>query len=293
MRNDEISTAKGMDKNKVAVIILNYNSSNDCRKCIGYILQQKNIDTHIVVVDNCSQSEDFEKLSFYCTEQEIRLLQSTENKGYSAGNNIGLRYAIERGYKYTLIVNPDMELYQNDYISKMVTMADSDSKIAILGTDIVNVERNHQNPMREVGFWEELFWFYELLPLRKNNRVIYTEDHSHSRYCEKLSGCCFMIRNSFVEQIGLLDENTFLYCEEPILAKQVRQCGLKMFYMGELQAFHNHIKAKKDNPVRRMKTFTASRNYYLEKYSGYSPFSVRLLRFSRRTQSFFYRLFKH
>lgn len=279
----------------IGIVILNYNTYEDTIRLVNE-LQHQTIANQltIVVVDNYSPNGSYEKLK---TIEELYsntiLLQSGENRGYSAGNNIGLKYTIGQGLKYTLIVNPDIEIHQKDYIAKMVAKINMDSKIAVLGTDIVNVEGNHQNPMREVGFWEELFWFYELLSLRKNNRVIYTENHSHSRYCEKLSGCCFMIRNSFIEQIGFLDENTFLYCEEPILAKQVRQCGLKMFYMAELQAFHNHIKAKKGNPVKRMKTFTASRNYYLEKYSGYSPFSVRLLRFSRITQSFFYRLFKH
>ena len=43
---------------KIAIVILNYNSSHDCRKCIRFLQRQEGIETEIVVVDNCSRSDD-------------------------------------------------------------------------------------------------------------------------------------------------------------------------------------------------------------------------------------------
>lgn len=277
---------------KVATIILNYNTSEDCQKCISYIKQQQEIEATIIVIDNCSSKEEFEKLSKLCADSDITIIRSNENRGYSAGNNIGLRYAAERGFEYVMILNPDVELFQHDYLEKMVAKMESDNKIAVLGTDIESVKGNHQNPLREIGFWEELCWFYELLPNIRSKGMLYATGYNISGYCEKLSGCCFLIRMSFAQQIFFLDECVFLYCEEPILAKQVQKSGMKLYYMSNLQAFHNHKKSEKGNPVNRMRLFAESRHYYLKTYSGYSPFSVSLLRFSRLSQLFLYRMFK-
>lgn len=276
----------------VGIIILNYNTSDDCRKCISYIKSQTGIETEIIVVDNCSQKADVDKLSEFCDGHGITLLNSKENRGYSAGNNIGLRYAVKKGIEYALIINPDVEIHQNDYLQRAVKQMISDNTIAVLGTDILHVNGKHQNPLREPSFFDEFFWPCQLLKSVEKKERLYIEDYSHSRYCTKLSGCCFMIKLSFAQQIGFLDETTFLYCEEPILAKQVQQNSLKMYYISNLQAFHNHIKSKKGDPQKRMRFFAESRNYYLKTYSGHSYFTVRLLRFSRLAQSFLYRLLK-
>ena len=266
---------------KIAVVILNYNTSKDCQKCISYIKQQQGIETTIIVVDNCSAQEDFDKLTDVCANEEITLIRNEENRGYSAGNNIGLRQAARLGFEYALIINPDMELHPTDYLQRVVEKMHSNSKIVVAGTDIVNAEGNHHNPMRETKYAEELFWFTELIKNKVCRRQWYLMDHKQSGYCEKLSGCCFAIRISFLQQIGFLDEHTFLYCEEPILAKQVQQQQAKMYYMADIQAFHNHIKSEKGNPAKRMAIFAASRAYYWNTYSGYSRFAVGLLKLSR------------
>lgn len=43
---------------KIAIIILNYNSSADCRKCVGFLLRQQGVDLEIIIVDNCSRPDD-------------------------------------------------------------------------------------------------------------------------------------------------------------------------------------------------------------------------------------------
>ena len=113
---------------KVAVIILNYNSSLDCRKCVSFLKKQREVELEIVVVDNCSQAYDVEKLRQLCKEYGCTLIENHENRGYNAGNNIGLRYAAEKGYKYALIANPDMEFPATNYIVTLVATISQDSK---------------------------------------------------------------------------------------------------------------------------------------------------------------------
>ena len=94
---------------KIAVIILNYNSNADCRKCIGYLKAQQGVRQEIIVVDNCSRDDDRNAVEVLCKEQGCTFIANNENRGYNAGNNVGLRYAAEKGYEFALIANPDME----------------------------------------------------------------------------------------------------------------------------------------------------------------------------------------
>lgn len=82
-------------------------------------------------MDNCSKEEDVIALRDLAQEQGCTLIENKENRGYNAGNNIGLRYASERGYKYALIANSDMEFPQPDYIARMVAKMEEDSDIAV------------------------------------------------------------------------------------------------------------------------------------------------------------------
>ena len=82
---------------KVAVIILNYNSSADCCKCVADLKQQEGAELEIIIVDNCSRKEDALAVEKLATEQGCTFIAAKENRGYNAGNNIGLRYAANKG----------------------------------------------------------------------------------------------------------------------------------------------------------------------------------------------------
>ena len=124
-------------KMKIATILLNYNSSNDCKKCIGYLLRQQGLQQEIIVVDNCSRDEEKRAIELFCQENGITFIANSINSGYNAGNNVGLRYAAEQGYEYALIANPDMEFPQPDYIDKLLQPMIADKDIVECGSDIV------------------------------------------------------------------------------------------------------------------------------------------------------------
>ena len=121
----------------IPIILLNYNSSSDCRKCISFLKNQKNVEIEIVVVDNCSKSEDLCLLRTLCQEEQCTLIENKENRGYNAGNNIGLRYAVRKGYKYALITNPDMEFPQEEYLKQLVDVMEEQTEVVVIGSDIV------------------------------------------------------------------------------------------------------------------------------------------------------------
>lgn len=255
----------------IGVIILNYNTSDDCRKCISYLKAQTGVELEIIVVDNCSQKADAEQLSAFCSANGVAFIQNSENRGYSAGNNVGLRYASQKGCKYAMIVNPDMEFPNCDYVSSLVKTIEQDPEIVVCGSDIVTLEGTHQNPkFRDEDNWKNSFnWIKEIFS-RKSKEAIpsWVEDPHKSGPCRCLNGCCLLLRISFLQEIGFLDEHTFLYGEEPILGRQVELAGKCMYYSAETFAVHNHIKSKEGSSAFKLKHWRHSQLHFIRCYSS-------------------------
>ena len=256
---------------KTAIIILNYNSSADCRKCIGYLKKQQGVEQEIVVVDNSSRDDDRKAVETLCKEQGCTFIANNENRGYNAGNNVGLRYAVGKGHEFAMIANPDMEFTQTDYLATLLAKMQEDDDIVVCGSDIVTPEGVHQNPKKRGtdnlrGYFS---WITDIFKRNKkrNDNPEWIEDPTISKYCRCLNGCCFLIRMDFIKEVGFFDENTFLYGEEPILGSQVEEACKKMYYTADTFAVHAHLKSKEGSSSFCNKHWKHSRLYYVKRYS--------------------------
>ena len=269
---------------KIAIIILNYNSSADCRKCISYLKQQVGIEQEIIIVDNCSTVNECKAVETLCKEQGCTFIANGENRGYNAGNNVGLRYAAEKGYEYALIANPDMEFPQKNYLATLIEAMRANEDVVVCGSDIIGPDGIHQSPMGRDGNWQGSFaWIRDIFrKKRQSDAYDFIDNHKESHYCHKVSGCCFMIKTSFLKEINFFDEKVFLYCEEAILSRQVEQAGKKMYYLATSQAVHHHINNEKGDPVRRFKVWGKSRCYFIDRYSNDHWFGKQLAKLSMK-----------
>ena len=139
---------------RIAVVLLNYNSSADCDKCIEFLLKQTYPIEKIIVIDNNSSISDVEALKRVCNKSEtIELILNKENRGFSAGNNIGLIKATELAIDWCLIINPDVELRDENYIDIMLREIEKWSETVLAGSNIVLPTGECQNPQRESTFF--------------------------------------------------------------------------------------------------------------------------------------------
>ena len=253
-----------MDK-KIYCVILNYNSTAICKKCIADLRQQRAVELVLIVVDNASKSCELEALKAFCSNSDVILLESKVNRGYSAGNNIGLHYASEHGAELALIANPDMEFPDRDYLAKLSRAFDEDKDVVVAASDIVDTTGVHLNPQPPEHGWRSAFeWLSWKMNSERNRQKI---RFNASGICSKVSGCCFMINMEFVKNIGFFDEYPFLYCEEAILAAQVTAAGKKMFYLADTTAIHRHMDRPGSNPLPKFRQLRRSRIYYHRHYT--------------------------
>ena len=303
-----------MDRSKpvVAIIVLNYNSWQDTIDCVSLLLKQNLPDFMLIVVDNASsdgsvdkmkadrtsgsgikylaeyQKEEAERggtaekeneLSKYGPRVKVVLIKNDKNLGYSAGNNVGIRYAIKKNADAVLIVNPDIRIEDPYTLKKMVETMFARNDVFLVGPNVVDTEGNRQSPLREPSFIEECLtpFFSAVLKSLGYKALNYLEPiRSDFPYeVKKVVGCCMLIRSSFLKESCLLDENVFLFCEEPILAAQVNRLGGKILFLPTATAIHLHKNSEKE----LYKQFINSRIYYLEKYKKYSIHKIATLKY--------------
>ena len=261
---------------KVMAVILNYNSIDDTKKCVAFLKKQNNVSLQICIVDNNSTDGKVEELKAFGEANGCIVICNTKNGGYSAGNNIGLKRAAEENFDYAIIINPDVEVRDEDYVQKALAKLEEDKNVVVLGTDIVNMDNQHQNPLKEMNFFKEVFFPVSFLSGKIGKKVSGVGNYKKSGYCEKVSGCIFFISVPFIKEQGYLDENVFLFCEESILGKMVKNANKKMYYYADATAFHQHSVEEKEVSAKKWKIFIDSRKYYLKNYSGYKGLRLKL-----------------
>ena len=290
---------------RIASVVLSYNSYDDLVVSVPQLAKQRGVEHTLVIVDNASCPEsvghirawlaDWKPDAVVGTQIEVNqwvrvnpedarepgrvyFIKHHENLGYSAGNNIGIRLADSLGMEAVLIANPDMRVENPYYLKELTVQLFSDEDNYAAASRIVGPDGKDQNPLREPGFWEELLWpraYFSKL-FGGGSYVLQTPvDKPQS--VPKVSGCCQMLRMDFLRMTNNLDQNVFLYCEEPILSARVKATGGKIIYIPTVTAVHAHIKGEKGNPGKRMLRFIKSRRYYLQTYSGYQWWQLRLL----------------
>ena len=265
---------------KVAAVILNYNSLNDTLNCVAQLQKQTGVELFVIVVDNQSSNEsEVCLLRKICEGGNCLFMSAERNRGYNAGNNLGLRYAVSNGYQYVLIANPDMVFPQVNYVSTLVQAMEKDKNVVVAGSDIIDAAGYHQNP---IAFFPEKFrdnfsWIRNLFVKDPLVKLQWNSNPEHTTYCSVLNGCCLLLRSDFLMQIGFFDERIFLFGEERILGKQVEMLGKKMLYEGHCQAMHNHKRSKEGSQITRFGYLKQSELTFIRIYSGYSSWKKWLL----------------
>ena len=115
----------------VAIIIVNYNGAEDTIECVKS-LNKINYDNYkIFVIENGSSKKPTKDQIDYLKGQTV-YIESAENLGFSGGNNIGIRKAIENEFDYMLLLNNDTTV-EPDFLSILIDAATKKNNVGIVG----------------------------------------------------------------------------------------------------------------------------------------------------------------
>lgn len=274
---------------QTGIVIVNYNDYESTFKLVENIKKYKIIEK-IVIVDNNSREEEKEKLRTI-KHKKVKIIENSENKGYSYAINIGAKYLISLYGKCNIIVsNSDVIIKEEKHIKELLkTLLNKDVAVSspvIFENGKLNRGWKLTTPKQDVLMMlPKIYSFFE-----KKYRY-YKEEH----YMEKtsivdvVSGCFFLIKSTVLEEIGFLDENVFLYYEENILAKKLKKLKLKSVINNEVVIIHNHSVTIDKNVSRKnkLKTLRKSQFYYEEKYNNVSKSELFIMKMFSKFFIFF------
>ncbi len=277
-----------------AIVILNYNSSKVTIKYLRELLVQNEYD-YIIVVDNASKQEDAEALSRYCIENGIVFLAETQNKGYSAGNNRGARYAAEKlKADIIFISNPDI-ICPSKTIRRIKDVF-LEKKDAAVVTGLVHVFDKERNtfPYKYFAYKTPTYndmalnnlYFCTKARMKKSGCSMYYDVASVKKekcmQVECVSGCYFAIKASVYQEIDGFDEDTFLYCEEAILGHTIKHAGYSVYVIDE-PVYHDEDNGKRNTVAKLWRTHKITQDSaktYLSKYLKVKGFKMMVYKCS-------------
>lgn len=257
----------------IGVILLNFKTYKMTLNVVKNIKKQ-NYDgkIHIIVVDNMSSNESGKVLKSKSKSEGYTFIQSNQNKGYAAGNNMGLRYACSIGLKYSLIMNNDIEFADKNTIKKLVEVMDDNPTIGAISPIIIGGDGKKDPPIyyKKPNFWDLTFGILKFT----KHRYIFNENATKKIYAPR--GSFMLLNNKAIKKIDFLDENTFLYYEEPILAEKLAKIGYDCWHCSSTSVIHKHaVTIKKSiNKNNTLKILCESYKYYLINYRKMNLFST-------------------
>jgi len=223
---------RGSSMDDVAVVVVTYDALPWIEQCLASV---RGTDT--VVVDNGSTDGTvaFVRERF----PAVRLLEQ-ENRGLAAGWNAGLR---ETRGRWVLILNADAWLV-GDALARLVEVGDARPRAAVLGPKLLNPDGTLQRSVR--GFptlWRvatEYLYLRKLAPRTELLNAFYAGgfDHESEREADVVMGACMLVRRAAIDEVGLLDEEFFLFSEETDWCYRFHEAGWTTLFTPEARCVH-------------------------------------------------------
>ena len=223
----------------LSVVVVNWNTRDLLRDCLGSLFAEtRDIDFEVFVVDNASEDG-----SVAMVEREfpsVRIVVNHKNLGFAAANNLALERA--RG-RYVLLLNSDT-IVLDGALQKTVRVADERPRAGVLGCRILNPDRSLQpSCFQDHRLSNLVLYMTHLRALFPASRVFGKErmgwwNHADERDVEVVTGAFMLVRKETIDEVGGLDEQFFMYCEETDWCRRIRQAGWKVLFTPEAQIVH-------------------------------------------------------
>jgi len=213
----------------VIVIVLTWNSVADAAACLAALRDSAYPNCRVLVVDNGSDDGTPESVATHFPE--FQLVRLSRNIGYVGGNNVGLRRAVAGGADYVLLLNDDA-FVTPDAIGKLVTAAESDPRLGMVGPAIVSCRDTSAVYLGGRIDWSNgdglAIPAGEVAPALSVQRVDF------------VPGCALLARVDVVRHIGLLDPIYFAYYEDVDWSLRCQAVGYHCAVVPGARVFHRN-----------------------------------------------------
>jgi hypothetical protein len=270
---------------KISIITVNYNSSEDTIQMVNSIKSFTTIDYEIIIIDNGSSYEEYEKLlDINNDNNNIVLHRSRLNLGFAGGNILGTKY-ISNNSKYYFFLNNDT-LFINNVMDILYQTMEDNLDIGLISPQLYDKDNNFSTTFREFPTVSEKYFgkaFHKLISFKK----IYNSKQFYSSLIDVgiVSGASLFFRKTTYNLISGFDKQFFLYCEEEDLSKRVHNINQRVCLEPKAKLIHLGGQSTKRNFLIE-REFIISYFYLIEKH--YDKLRASLLK-SHITLKYFFK----
>ena len=267
-----------MNHPKVSIIILNWNGLEDTIECLESLKRITYRNYDVIVVDNGSSGNDADILEEKCAGY-IQLIRNDKNYGFAEGNNIGIRYALQKlNPDYILLLNNDT-IVTEEFLEALVNVSEN-------GRDIGAAQSVILKPGGEIvdSLGQELWTFGAIDRGINTERRKYTLD----KYSEIFGPCAAvaLYQTEALTKIGLFDVDFFVVFEDVDISWRLRLGGYKTVLVSNSIIYHKRgisgkaILSNRDLAV--IKKYNVNKNWLLIalRYYPISAISKSLVKYA-------------
>ncbi|MCR5711558.1 MAG: glycosyltransferase family 2 protein [Prevotella sp.] len=253
---------------KISVVIVSYNVREILVECIDSVRKAlEGIDGEIIVVDNCSRDDTVSYLRDHCLD--VQLIANQENVGFARANNQAIRQSES---EYVLLLNPDTVVYENT-IRGCLTFMDAHPEAGGVGVRMLTREGK---PAPESRRAIPTPWV-AMLKMLGFTRRYYMSSLPWDEPCqiEVVSGAYCLLRRKALDQIGLLDEDFFMYGEDIDLSYRMLHGGWQNWYL-PYDIIHYKGESTQKSSFRYVHVFYQAMLIFFRKHYGHLSFFFSL-----------------
>lgn len=280
---------------KVAIVIINYNGLENTMECLGSVVKDSYKDKIIVVVDNGSKDGSVKDIKNNFSK--VIILENKENLGFSGGNNIGIKYSLEQGCKYIVLLNNDTVIDKN-LVTELVKSFEKDDNMGIVSPKIYfekgfefYKDRYRKEDMGKVLWYAGgVMDWKNLIASHRGVDEVDIGQYDKEEETDFATGCCMMIKREVFEKIGFFDEKYFLYFEDGDFIERAKKAKFKIVYSPKGVLWHKNAGSSGSGSFLHDYYLTRNRLIFGLKYTNFKTRlalireSIRLIFSGRKWQ---------
>ena len=239
-------------KEKISVVIVNFNAGpglvDSVRSAIADAYE-------VIVIDNASSDGSLEWLeSVFGRDSKLRIVRGLSNDGFAKACNRGV--ALATG-EFVFFLNPDCEL-EEGAMACLLEAIQADDQVGMVGGLLLNPDGSEQAGGRRAipTPWRSFVRAFGLARFSKRWPKLFFDFHLHKEplpkipiEVEAISGACMLVKRDAMQEIGLLDEEYFMHCED--LDWCIRFCrgNWKILFVPEAKMLHHKGVCSRTRPI--------------------------------------------
>lgn len=239
----------------VYVIVLNFNGRRWLEACFDALLETSYQNLRLLLVDNASADGSVELVAR--SYPQVRVIENDRNSGFSEGNNIGVREALDDGADYVVLLNPDTRV-EPDWLNELIAAGEAEPDAGILGAVQLEYQGDGFNSWTKTAAAEHLD---ELSRPETARRLI---------PMEWVEGACFAVKRGVFEEIGLLDPIYFAFYEEIDFCRRASCSGYEVALVPRSRVHHHRGGSwEADAAIKRSRDYLCDQSQFI--YASTDP----------------------